>query len=94
VLVPSDQVDRKTLEVRDRSKAVCRAIGQRNGLMISWVLYCTTGERVFGTGQFTTNEAGDEEVRGIISGPKDEDTGVYHGRNYPPYIRIISPSFS
>ena len=20
--------------------------------------------------------------------------GVYHGRNYPPYIRIISPSFN
>ncbi|MEA2717022.1 MAG: hypothetical protein QOI99_1339, partial [Actinomycetota bacterium] len=22
------------------------------------------------------------------------DFGVYHGRNYPPFIRIISPQFN
>ncbi|HEX2119561.1 MAG TPA: hypothetical protein VHF91_10285 [Acidimicrobiales bacterium] len=36
----------------------------------------------------------DQELRGIISGPTDGDFGVYHGRNYPPYIRIISPDFN
>ncbi len=57
---------------------------------MSWFLYCHQGERIFGTGQVTSFE-GQEELRGIISGPRDEDTGVYHGSNYPPYIRIISP---
>jgi hypothetical protein len=88
-LVPSQYVDRDKLEVRDTTKALCRAIGQRNGAQISWFLYCQQGERIFGTGQITS-QAGEEELRGIISGPRDEDTGVYHGRNYPPYIRTIS----
>ncbi len=89
VLVPSQYVDRETLAVSDRSKALCRAVGQRNGAQVSWFLYCQQGERIFGTGQVTT-QGGNEELRGIISGPRDEDTGVYHGRNYPPYIRTIS----
>ena len=90
LLVPSQYVDRDKLEVRDKSKAICRAVGQRNGAQVSWFLYCQQGERIFGTGQVTSFE-GQEELRGITSGPRDEDTGVYHGRNYPPYIRIISP---
>lgn len=90
VLVPSQYVNRETLEVTDRSKAVCRAIGQRNGAQVTWFLYCQQGERIFGTGQVTT-QGGNEELRGIISGPRDEDTGVYHGSNRPPYIRVISP---
>jgi hypothetical protein len=31
-----------------------------------------------------------QELRGILNGPTDRDFGVYHGRNYPPYIRTIS----
>lgn len=92
-LVPQEYVDRDKLVVKDPSKATCRAIGQRNGLTISWFLYCTDGNRVFGTGQLTTpvpDDASKEELRGIIQGPADNDFGIYHGRNYPPYIRIIS----
>jgi hypothetical protein len=92
MLVPQQYVDRDALVVKDPSKAVCRAVGQVNGLTISWFLYCQQDERIFGTGQLTTTADGGEELRGITSGPKDDDTGVYHGRNYPPYIRIISPS--
>ena len=90
--MPVGAADRQTLEVRDRSGAICRAVGQRNNAQVSWVLYGQR-DRIFGTGQITP--AGDhQELRGIISGPTDSDFGVYHGRNYPPYIRIISPDFS
>ncbi len=95
VLVPPTAVDRQTLEVRDRSGAICRAVGQRNNAQVSWFLYCQNNERIFGTGQITPAGGNNEqELRGILSGPTDRDFGVYHGRNYPPYIRIISPSFS
>ncbi len=88
-LVPVGAADRKTLEIRDRSGIICRAVGQRNGAQVSWFLYCGT-DRIFGTGQITP--VGDsQELRGITQGPTDNDFGVYHGRNYPPYIRIISP---
>jgi hypothetical protein len=93
-LAPKELVDRGKLTVTDTSKATCRAVGQRNGLQISWFLYCANNERIFGTGQITTSAPDNEELRGVISGPDDADTGVYHGRNYPPYIRIISPAFS
>ena len=93
VLVPSSVVDRQTLEVRDRSGAICRAVGQRNNAQVSWFLYCQNNERIFGTGQITPVGNG-QELRGILSGPTDRDFGVYHGRNYPPYIRIISPEFN
>ena len=83
-------VDRQTLVVRDRSGAICRAVGQRNNAQVSWFLYCQNGERIFGTGQITPTGNNEQELRGIISGPTDRDFGVYHGRNYPPYIRIIS----
>lgn len=89
VLVPPGVADRQTLEVRDRSGAICTAVGQRNGAQVSWFLYCKNNERIFGTGQITPAGA-EQELRGIISGPTDRDFGVYHGRNYPPYIRIIS----
>jgi hypothetical protein len=93
VLVPSSAVDRQTLEVRDRSGAMCRAVGQRNNAQVSWFLYCQGNERIFGTGQITA-VGNEQELRGILSGPTDRDFGVYHGRNYPPYIRIISPDFN
>ena len=93
VLVPSSAVNRQTLEVHDRSGAICRAVGQRNNAQVTWFLYCQNNERLFGTGQITP-AGNDQELRGILSGPTDRDFGVYHGRNYPPYIRIISPSFS
>ena len=64
LLVPSQYVDREKLEVRDKSKALCRAIGQRNGAQVTWFLYCQQGERIFGTGQVTTFE-GNEELREI-----------------------------
>lgn len=88
-LVPVGAADRQKLEVTDRSRIICRAVGQRNGAQVSWFLYCGN-ERIFGTGQITP--VGDtQELRGITQGPSDSDFGVYHGRNYPPYIRIISP---
>jgi hypothetical protein len=87
-LVPVGAANRETLEV-DRSKAICRAVGQRNNAQVSWFLYCANNEVVFGTGQITYI-GGVQELRGILSGPNDRDFGVYHGRNYPPYIRIIS----
>jgi hypothetical protein len=89
MLVPPGVADRRTLEVRDESRAICRAIGQRNGAQVTWFLYCPNNERIFGTGQVTV--IGDhQELRGITNGPTDSDFGVYHGRNYPPYIRTIS----
>lgn len=95
VLVPGGAVDRQTLEVRDNAGSICRAVGQRNNAQVSWFLYCDNGERIFGTGQITpVPNSRDQELRGIISGPTDGDFGVYHGRNYPPYIRIISPDFN
>jgi hypothetical protein len=87
-LVPVGAANRETLEV-DRSRAICRAVGQRNGAQVSWFLYCPNNEIVFGTGQVAYIR-GVQELRGILSGPGDRDFGVYHGRNYPPYIRIIS----
>jgi hypothetical protein len=93
VLVAPGGADRETLKVHDDARKICRAVGQRNNAQVSWFLYCDNNERIFGTGQITP--AGDhQELRGIISGPTDGDFGVYHGRNYPPYIRVISPSFS
>lgn len=94
VLVPVGAADRQTLEVRDRSGTICTAVGQRNGAQVSWFLYCRDNERIFGTGQIRPTESGEQELRGITSGPTDADFGVYHGRNYPPYIRIISPEFN
>lgn len=90
LLVPVGQVDRTTLEVRDPSGAICRAIGQRNGAQVSWFLYCQNNERIFGQGQITVTANNDQELRGITQGPADNDFGIYHGRNYPPYIRTIS----
>jgi hypothetical protein len=89
VLVPVGDADRQTLEIRDRSRVICRAVGQRNGAQVSWFLYCANNERIFGTGQITPIRDG-QELRGITQGPTDNDFGIYHGRNYPPYIRIIS----
>jgi len=94
VLVPPGAADRQTLEVRDDSGAICRAVGQRNNAQVSWFLYCQNNEPIFGTGQITPAGRDQQELRGIISGPTDRDFGVYHGRNYPPYIRIISPDFN
>ncbi len=89
LLVPPGVADRRTLEISDPSRATCRAIGQRNAAQASWFLYCPNREVIFGTGQVTV--IGDhQELRGITNGPTDADFGVYHGRNYPPYIRIIS----
>lgn len=90
VLVPAELVNQETLKISDPSQAKCRALGQRNGLMISWVLQCDGGERVFGTGQFTLTPEGKEEVRGVVNGPQEGDFGVYHGTNRPPFIRIIT----
>lgn len=87
-LVPVGAANRETLEA-DRSKAICRAVGQRNNAQVSWFLYCPNNEVLFGTGQITYI-GGVQQLRGILSGPSDRDFGVYHGRNYPPYIRIIS----
>lgn len=89
-LVPVGAANRETLEVTDRSRAICRAVGQRNNAQVSWFLYCPNNEVVFGTGQIASIN-GRQELRGILSGPGERDFGVYHGRNYPPYIRIISP---
>jgi hypothetical protein len=94
VLMPLGQVDRTTLEVRDPSGAICRAVGQRNGAQVSWFLYCQNNERIFGQGQITPAPNGEQELRGIIQGPADNDFGIYHGRNYPPYIRTISGDFN
>ena len=94
LLVPVGAADRRTLVIRDRSGAICRAVGQRNGAQVSWFLYCQRNERIFGTGQITPAPGGGQELRGITNGPTDSDFGVYHGRNYPPYIRIISPQAS
>ena len=94
VLVPVGAADRQTLEVHDRSGTICRAVGRRNNAQVSWFLYCQNNERIFGTGQITPAGNGQQELRGIINGPTDNDFGVYHGRNYPPYIRIISPAVS
>lgn len=88
-LVPVGAANRETLEVTDRSRAICRAVGQRNAAQVSWFLYCPNNEVIFGTGQITYI-GGVQQLRGITSGPGDSDFGVYHGRNYPPYIRIIS----
>ena len=88
LLVPVGDADREALEVRNRDRTICRAVGQRNGAQVSWVLYCGN-DRIFGTGQVTPVGA-DQELRGIIQGPTDRDFGVYHGSNRPPYIRIIS----
>lgn len=88
LLVPVGNADRQTLEIRNPSGAICRAVGQRNGAQVSWFLYCQN-DRLFGTGQITPVGQG-QELRGILQGPDDRDFGVYHGRNYPPYIRIIS----
>jgi hypothetical protein len=89
-LVPVGSVDRQTLEIREGSRVICTAVGQRNGAQVSWFLYCENNQRIFGTGQI--RPVGDsQELRGITQGPTDQDFGVYHGRNYPPYIRIISP---
>jgi hypothetical protein len=88
-LVPVGAANRETLEVTDPSRAICRAVGQRNGAQVSWFLYCANNEVVFGTGQIAPIR-GVQELRGITSGPGDSDFGVYHGRNYPPYIRTIS----
>ena len=93
-LVPVGAANRQTLVIEDRSKVICRAVGQRNGAQVTWFLYCQNNERIFGTGQITPVADGNQELRGILSGPSDNDFGVYHGRNYPPYIRIISPAFS
>ncbi|MEA2931560.1 MAG: hypothetical protein QOI56_345 [Actinomycetota bacterium] len=93
LLVPAGAADHQTLEVRDPSGAICRAVGQRNGAQVSWFLYCRDGSRIFGTGQVTA-EGDAQQLRGIINGPTDADFGVYHGRNYPPFIRIISPQFN
>lgn len=99
-LVPPSAADRQSITVKDKSGAICRAVGQRNGAQVSWFLYCGD-DRIFGTGQVTPVAASqtgpvqtNQELRGIIQGPTDRDFGVYHGRNYPPYIRIISPSFN
>ncbi|MDQ4069147.1 MAG: hypothetical protein M3203_06720 [Actinomycetota bacterium] len=92
LLLPVGDADRQTLEIRNRSRVICRAVGQRNGAQVSWFLYCGN-DRIFGTGQITPVGEG-QELRGITQGPTDRDFGVYHGRNYPPYIRIISPDFS
>ncbi len=92
-LVPVGAANRETLEVTDRSKAICRAVGQRNAAQVTWFLYCPNNEVVFGTGQIAYVN-GRQELRGILSGPGERDFGVYHGRNYPPYIRIISPEAS
>jgi hypothetical protein len=88
-LVPVGAASRETLEVTDPSRAICRAVGQRNGAQVSWFLYCPNDEIIFGTGQ-VADIRGVQELRGITSGPGDSDFGVYHGRNYPPYIRTIS----
>lgn len=93
LLVPVGEADRQTLEIRDRGRAICRAVGQRNGAQVTWFLYSQNNERIFGTGQITPVGEG-QELRGIAQGPTDRDFGVYHGRNYPPYIRVISPEFN
>jgi hypothetical protein len=100
LLVPPGAADRQTITVKDSSGAICRAVGQRNGAQVTWFLYCGP-DRIFGTGQVTRvaeSQTGpvqtNQELRGIIQGPTDRDFGVYHGRNYPPYIRIISPAFN
>jgi hypothetical protein len=88
-LVPVGAANRETLEITDGARVICRAVGQRNGAQVSWFLYCANNERIFGTGQITV--VGDsQELRGITQGPSDNDFGIYHGRNYPPYIRTIS----
>jgi len=99
-LVPPGAADRQNVTVKDTSAAICKAVGQRNAAQVSWFLYCGS-DQIFGTGQVTPvaqAQTGpvqtNQELRGIIQGPTDRDFGVYHGRNYPPYIRIISPSFS
>ena len=92
LLVPVGDADRQTLEIRNSSRAICRAVGQRNGAQVSWFLYCGS-DRIFGTGQITPIGEG-QELRGITQGPTDRDFGVYHGRTYPPYIRSISPDFN
>lgn len=91
-LVPAGGADPQTLEIHSGAGTICTAVGQRNGAQVSWVLYCGK-DRLLGTGQVIP--AGDhQELRGILQGPADNDFGVYHGRNYPPYIRIISPAIS
>ena len=92
-LVPVGAADRQTLEIREGARTICRAVGQRNNAQVTWFLYCDNNERLFGTGQVTPIGES-QELRGILSGPTDRDFGVYHGRNYPPYIRIISPDFN
>ena len=88
-LVPVGSADRQSLEIRQGAPTICRAVGQRNNAQVSWFLYCDNNERLFGFGQVTpVGES--QELRGILNGPTDRDFGVYHGRNYPPYIRIIS----
>jgi hypothetical protein len=87
-LVAAGSADPQTLEIHSGAGTICTAVGQRNGAMVSWTLQCDQ-DRLFGTGQVTP--VGDhQELRGILQGPADNDFGVYHGRNYPPFIRIIS----
>ncbi len=66
-------------------------MGHRKNAQVSWFLYCRDNERIFGTGHITLTGQAQQELRGIIRGPTDSDFGVYHGRNHPPYVRIISP---
>jgi hypothetical protein len=90
-LVKAGDADRNTLTIRQGSEVLCTATGQVNGSQVSWILHCKDGSRVFGTGVVDTL-AQSQELRGVTTGPDDRDFGIYHGRNYPPFIRIISPS--
>jgi hypothetical protein len=92
-LVNVGDADRTTLTIRNGAEVLCTAVGQVNSAQVTWILHCKDGSRIFGTG-LVDQVGGQQELRGVTGGPDDADTGVYHGRNYPPYIRIISPSFN
>lgn len=92
-LVKVGDADRTTLTIRNGAEVLCTAVGQVNGAQVTWILHCKDGSRIFGTG-LVDQVLDQQELRGVIAGPDDADVGVYHGRNYPPFIRIISPSIN
>ncbi len=99
-LVPAGPANRAALERPDgplgttrRGEALCHGTGQLAGTMAAWTLTCGA-DRLTGFGHIDTQTTPDQEMRGLVTGPTANDFGVFHGSNYPPYIRTISPTRS
>jgi hypothetical protein len=89
MLASPGAVDEAQLRVTDPAKVLAEASGQIAGAAIDWFLYLADGRVVFGHGLVDVRS---QQWRGTIGGPDPADVGVFQGRAFPPYHRVLLDS--